>query len=591
MSFDGIVTNAVIRELADSINGGRIDKIYQPEKDEIMFTVHNKGENYKIVLSASSNNPRIYITNISKKNPINPPMFCMLLRKHLTGGIVLNIEQYEMDRVVFIDVSANDELGQPTEKRLIIEIMGKHSNIVLIDKKNLRIIDSIKRVTEDMSRVRQILPGLMYEYPPIKDKVNPRYTNYNEFIDLIKNESKNTPIYKFIYFNYLGLSPLISKEICFLSNIEIDRTINSLSDEDLLVIYKNFINIMEKVNNGSYTPMFITTNNTMEIVAFHSIDINQFGNKNKVYIKSISKVLDMYYSKKDILDRISQKSISIKKTVQIKLDRAKSKLGKQMEELLESKDREKYKIYADLISANIYKIPRGVDKIELENFYDENLGTIEIPLDVKISAVENAQKYYKKYSKLKHANKLLLEQIPETQAEIEYLENVLLSMENATKVEELDEIKEELISEGYIKGNEKKIKKKKESVSSPQHYISSDGFNIYVGKNNRQNDYLTLKFAHKEDLWLHVQNMPGSHVIIKSEEKAIPDSTIEEAAMLAAYFSKGKNSNHVPVDYTKRKNVRKPKNAKTGMVIYDNYKTLIVNPSLEAIQKLNKVED
>ena len=262
-----------------------------------------------------------------------------------------------------------------------------------------------------------------------------------------------------------------------------------------------------------------------------------------------------------------------------------------MEELFDSKDREKYKIYADLISANIYKIPRGVDKINLENFYDENLDTMTIPLDIKLSPIENAQRYYKKYSKLKKANQLLLEQIPETENEIEYFENVLLGLDNATMVEELDEIKAELISEGYLRGNEKKLRKNKETSATPQHYISSDGFNIYVGKNNRQNDYLTLKFAYKEDIWLHVQKMPGSHVIIKADGKAVPDSTLEEAALLAAYFSRGKNSNHVPVDCTLRKNVRKPKNAKTGMVIYENYKTIFVNPSLESIQKISKVED
>ncbi|WFA09823.1 NFACT RNA binding domain-containing protein [Tissierella sp. Yu-01] len=591
MSFDGIVTNAVVNELISTIKGGRIDKIYQPEKDEILLTIHNKGINYRVVLSASSNNPRIYITNISKKNPMSPPMFCMLLRKHLTGGIVLNIEQFEMDRVVFIDISAVDELGQPTEKRLIIEIMGKHSNIILIDKPTLKIIDSVKRVTEEMSRIRQILPGSTYVYPPIKDKYNPRQTNYDEFKLLLNKENKNTAIYKFLYFNYLGLSPLISREICFKSNLEIDRTIYSLSDDDVSELYEEFSNIIKQINSGSYSPMYITTNNTMEIVAFHSLDINQFGSKNKVFIDNISKVLDIYYNKKDIVDRISQKSHSIRKAIQVKLDRAKSKLGKQMEELFDSKDREKYKIYADLISANIYKIPRGVDKIELENFYDENLGTMIIPLDVKLSPVENAQRYYKKYSKLKNANQLLLEQIPETENEIEYFENVLLGIDNATKVEELDEIKAELISEGYLKGNEKKLRKNKDTFASPQHYISSDGFNIYVGKNNRQNDYLTLKFAHKDDTWLHVQKMPGSHVIIKSDGKLIPDTTLEEAALLAAYFSRGKNSNHVPVDYTVRKNVRKPKNAKTGMVIYEDYKSIFVNPSLESVQKILKVED
>lgn len=589
MSFDGIVTKAVVRELRENLVGGRVDKIYQQEKDEILLNIHNKSINYKLVLSASSNNPRIYITNYSKKNPQAPPMFCMLLRKHLSGGIVLNIEQYELDRVVFIDISSLDELGLPTEKRLIIEIMGKHSNIILIEKSTQKIIDSIKRVPEDISRVRQILPGFIYESPPAKDKINPLSSTKEEFLNLMEKTDKNLPVFKFFYFNYLGFSPLISREICFNANLDIYRTIGSLSKDDIEELFDSFNELVTKVIKEDFTPLFITSENTNDIDAFYSLDINQYGSGNKTFVSSISQVLDTYYRKKDILDRISQKSQSIRKSIQVKLDRALSKLGKQKNELFESKDREKYKIYADLISANLYRISRGLDSIELENFYDENLAKITIPLDRKISPSDNAQKYYKRYSKLKNAHLLLLEQIPETEAEIEYLENVLISIENSTEVEELDEIKDELVSEGYIKGNNEK-KKKESSVSQPHHYISSDGFNIYVGKNNKQNDYLTLKFARKEDLWLHVQNMPGSHAIIQREGKTIPDTTLEEAAILAAYYSKGKNGNHIPVDYTERRNVKKHKNAKTGMVIYDDFKTIIINPSREAVERIKKVE-
>lgn len=596
MSFDGIVTNAIVNEFSSTIVGGRVDKIYQPEKDEILMFIHRMGINYRVVLSASSNNPRAYLTEISKKNPASPPMFCMLLRKHLTGGTILNVEQYGMDRVIFIDISAVDELGQPTIKRIIIEIMGKHSNIILIDKESLKIIDSIKRVTIEMSRVRQILPGSLYDYPPIQDKVNPRNTSYEQFMELLNKEDKNTAVNKFLYYNYLGLSPLISKEICFNANIDIDRTILSLDSKDFDNLYNVFSKTMDFVNKGLYTPLYITTKNPDEIKIFHSLDINQYGTENKVFYDSMSKVLDTYYRKKDTLDRISQKSQSIRKSIHVKLDRALSKLGKQKEELLDSKDREKYKIYADLISANLYKIPKGLNKIELDNFYDENQGKLEIPLDKKLSPIDNAQKYYKKYSKLKNANQLLLQQIPETEGEIEYLENVMLAIENSTEVEELDETKYELIKEGYLKGtdkksNNKKKKNKEEKLSSPQHYLSSDNFHIYVGKNNRQNDYLTLKFAHREDTWLHVQNMPGSHVIIKSEGKEIPLTTLEEAGNLAAYFSRGKNSTHVPVDYTIKKNVKKAKNAKTGMVIYDNFKTITIDPSFDKIEKIIKVED
>ncbi|MBU5437772.1 NFACT family protein [Tissierella sp. MSJ-40] len=589
MSFDGIVTKAVIKELQDTLLGGRIDKIYQQEKDEILIHIHSKGVNHRLIISASSNNSRVYLTNHSKKNPASPPMFCMLLRKHLTGGIVLNIEQYNMDRVIFIDISAVDELGQPTEKRLVIEIMGKHSNIILIDKSSFKIIDSIKRVSEDISRVRQVLPGMIYEYPPIKDKVNPLVGTKEDFLNCFENSNKNMAVYKFFYLNYIGLSPLISKEICFNSNLDIDRSLGSLSESNKETLYNSFHAIMEKVRNNEFTPVTISSSLGTEVLAFHSLDINQFGKSNKDFSSSISVLLDNYYRTRDTLDRIGQKSQSIKRSIQVKLERSLNKLTKQKEELLESEDREKYKVYADLISANIYKINRGIDFVELENFYDENLNKIKVPLNVKLSPIDNAQKYYKKYSKLKNAHLLLLQQIPETKEEINYLENVLMGIENSTEIEELEEIKEELIKEGYIKGSSKNKKKKKEETSSePYKYISSDGFNIFVGKNNKQNDYLTLRFSHKEDLWLHVQNMPGSHVIIQREGKNIPNTTLEEAATLAAYYSKGKNSNHVPVDYTERKNVKKPKNAKPGMVIYENYKTLYINPSKDLVDNITK---
>ncbi|MGJ0847735.1 Rqc2 family fibronectin-binding protein [Tissierella praeacuta] len=588
MSFDGIVTKSVVKELREKLIGGRVDKVYQQEKDEILFHIHSKGINYRLIMSASSNNPRVYLTDYSKKNPPEPPMFCMLLRKHLIGGIILNIEQFNLDRVIFIDISAIDELGQPTEKRIVIEIMGKHSNIILIDKSSFKIVDSVKRIYEDMSRVRQILPGMIYEYPPLQDKVNPLDIAKEDFFSIMDSEDKNLPCFKFLYFNYLGLSPLISREICFDAGIDIDRNLGSMYEDDRTSLYISFNKFMNQISREEFNPVSVLNNNKTEILAFHALELNQFGTENRVFFDSISNLLDNFYRRKDIIDRIGQKSQSIKKSIQVKLDRANNKLGKQKEELLESQDREKYKIYADLISANLHLIPRGVNSIELENFYDENMNKLNIPLDIKLSPVANAQRYYKKYSKLKNAHQLLLEQIPNTEDEISYLENVLMSIENSTEIEELDEIKEELISEGYIKGSIKKKKKKEESISKPLHYISKDGFNIYVGKNNKQNDYLTLKLSRKDDIWLHVQNMPGSHVIIEKMGKTIPLSTIEEAAILASYYSKGKNSNHVPVDYTERKNVKKPKNAKAGMVIYEDFKTIIINPSKELVDNIKK---
>lgn len=590
MSFDGIVTRAVVEELKDTLVGGRINKIYQHEKDEILLNIHSKKTNYKLIISASSNNSRIYLTEHSKENPASPPLFCMVLRKHLSSGTILNIEQAALDRVIFMDISSIDELGQPMEKRIVIEIMGRYSNIILTDKDSYVIIDSIKKVNEAMSRVRQILPGLVYEKPPIQNKSNPLESSKEEFIKYLNSSKQNLKTYKFFYLNYIGLSPLISREICFYSNIDIDRSIGSLYENEKDLLYNSFSRFMKKVKTNDFNPILIMDQNE-EAMAFHALELNQFGLDNKIHLNSISEVLDKYYYRKDVTDRLNQKSSAIKKSIGVKLDRTKNKLAKQKEELLESKDREKYKIYADLISANLHIIPRGQTNIELENFYDEDMSLLKIPLNNKYSPIENAQRYYKRYSKLKNAENLLVRRIPRTKNEIEYLENVLVSIENSTEIEELDEIKEELIQEGYIRGSKKDRNKKKQRISKPHHFISKDGFNIYVGKNNRQNDYLTLKSSHRSDTWLHVQKMPGSHVIVDNKGKDLPDSTLEEAAVLAAFYSKARNSNNVSVDYTERKNVRKARGAKAGMVIYNNFKTVNINPDIKLVRKIKKVEN
>ncbi len=587
MSFDGIVTRSVVNELKDKLIGGRIDKVYQQEKDEIFLKIYSKGENYKLVISSSSNNPRIHLTKYSKENPKEPPMFCMLLRKHLTGGTILNIEQSSLDRIVFIDISAKDELGQTTENRIIVEIMGKHSNIILINKESKIIIDSVKRVYEDMSRIRMIIPGIEYISPPDQDKINPLNSSKDDFYNCLNASKDNLKIVKFFYFNYIGISPLLGREICFKANIDIDKNIGVLEADDKEKLFISFSHLINKIKTNSYSPLIIMDDDD-NIIAFYALDLNQFGNAYKSRSDSISNILDKYFKLKDNSDRITQKSNSMKKSISVKLDRAKSKLGKQKNELLESKEREKYKIYGDLISANLHNIPRGVDRIELDNFYDENMKSISVPLSIKLLPVQNAQKYYKKYSKLKTAHNLLLKQIPQTKNEIDYLENVIISLENSTEIYEIDEIKEELIQEGYLKTSKKDKRSKKIKISKPHHYISRDNIDIYVGKNNRQNDYLTFKSSNRSDIWMHVQRMPGSHVIIGSKGEEIPDSTLEDAAILAAYYSKGKNSKHVNIDYTQRKNVKKPKGAKAGMVIYENFKTINISPSKGHLRTLKK---
>ncbi len=587
MSYDGIVTRAVVDELKDKLIGGRVDKVYQQEKDEILIRIYSRGKNYRLVISSSSNNPRIHLTEYSKENPQEPPMFCMLLRKHLIGGTVLNIEQSSLDRIVFIDISAKDELGQSTENRIVVELMGKHSNMILINKEDGIIMDSVKRVYEDMSRVREVVPGIMYESPPDQDKKNPLEASRDHFFSSLEASKGNLKIFKFFYFNYTGLSPLISRELCFQAAIDIDRTINSLEADDIEKLFLAFESLMDRLRSKNYSPLILMDEED-KIIAFYALNLEQFGDLHKIEMDSISKILDKYYHLKDNIDRIKQKSNSIKKSITVKLDRAKSKLSKQKNELLESKDREKYKVYGDLISANLHAISRGVDKVELDNFYDEDMESIVIPLNIKLSPVQNAQRYYKRYSKLKTAYNLLLKQIPQTENEIDYLENVITSLENSTEVYEIDEIKEELVEEGYLRAAKKRRKSRKSKVSKPHHFLSRDNIDIFVGKNNRQNDILTFKSSNRSDIWMHVQKMPGSHVIIASNGADIPDTTLEDGAILAAYYSKARSSNNVNIDYTERKNVKKPKGAKAGMVIYNNFKTINASPNKSHIRKLKK---
>lgn len=588
MSLDGIVLNNVSRELNKRLSDCRISKIYQPEKDEIHFNIRSHGENLRLLLSASSNNPRVYFTDFAKSNPDSPPMFCMLLRKHIQGARIINIEQVSLERILKISFECTDELGDLVTKDLIIEIMGKHSNIILIDTSTNEIIDSIKRIPLSVSSVRQILPGLEYTSPPSQDKVNPLGVDKKEFLNLIY-ESREKVTFKFLYRSFIGLSPLLSRELCFQANIESNSNLDDLSEEDRSNLYNAFSSLYKNVEDGNYKPTLVKDEDNYDIVAFSSIDLNQFAHLPKVHFDSISELLDYYYLTRDKIDRIKQKSNDLRKNITMKLDRAKNKLAKQKREVLNAKDREKYKIYGELIIANIYTLKQGQTEVELDNYYSEDNEKVTVKLNENLTPSENAQRYFKRYNKLKHAYKIVRIEVKKTKNEISYLENILLALETSTEIDELDEIRDELIKEGYIKKQRNQRKKAKKEASKPHHYKSSDGFDIYVGKNNKQNDNLTLKFADNEDIWLHTKVIPGSHVIIRTEGKEVPETTILEAAHLAGFYSKGKMSSNVPVDYTEKKNVRKPNGAKPGMVIYETNSTAYVTPSIKNISKIEKI--
>ncbi|WIV10794.1 NFACT RNA binding domain-containing protein [Proteiniborus sp. MB09-C3] len=591
MSFDGIVMNALVYELSNLLKNGRIEKIYQPENDEIVLSIRNESKNYKLLISASSSNPRVYITNETKTNPMAPPMFCMLLRKHLQSGKLIDIYQHSMDRVLCIDIQSLDELGVLSTKALIIEIMGKHSNIILIEKDSNKIIDSVKRVPISVSSVRQILPGLEYKNPPSQGKLAPFNLSKEDFISFIDKSEKGMYVYKALYGNIIGLSPLLAREICYRASLDDSMIVGQLQQDSLNNLYFSFKEFYDKINDNIFSPAMVKNKDESEIIAFSAVDILQYGDMPKTQYISINELLEDFYITRDKIDRIKHKSIDLRKSISVKLDRALNKFAKQKEELLEAEGREIFKIYGDLLTANLHRIEKKQTSIVLENYYREDLEKICIHLDPRLSPIQNAQKYYKKYNKLKNAYQLVSEQIIKTQEEIDYLENVLISLENCTELREIEEIREELVNEGYVKKSSSKVKKKeKEVYSSPLHFISSDGYDIFVGKNNKQNDYLTLKLSSKEDIWMHTKNIPGSHIIIKAKDSQISEETIIEAAMLAAYHSKAKLSSNVPVDYTERKNVKKPSGAKPGMVIYDYYNTVYVTPEKELINKLTKLE-
>ncbi len=590
MALDGLVIHSIVDELHKKLLGGKIDKVYQPENDEIVLHIRNNKENFKIVLSCSASNPRVYLaSDYKKENPINAPMFCMLFRKYIQGGNIVNVSQVDFERIIKISVESFDELKEKTTKDIIIEIMGRHSNIILTHSSNNKIIDSAKRIPTSVSRVRQILPGQTYVLPPKQDKLNPiNEISLNTFVDTLS--SFDGPIFKAIYSKFLGISSVIAKEICFRANIDENLLVSEISSDDISKIYREFHNLFKYIKDNIYNPCMVIDTSIDKVLDFSCINLSLFSNLSIINDDSISKILENYYATKDIKDRIHQRSSDLRKSISIKLDRLYNKLNKQEKELIESENADIYKIKGELITSYIYMIEKGMESVEVANFYDPEYKNIKISLNTNFTPSENAQKYFKKYNKLKTAKKEITSQMEITKEEIDYLENIMLSIENCENLAELMDIREELGKVGYIR-SKNNSKKETKLTTKPHEFVSSNGFKILVGKNNKQNDHLTLKVASNEDIWMHTKNIPGSHVIIKTEGKEVPDETIFEGAMLAAFFSKSKMSSQVPVDYTKKKNVKKPNGAKPGMVIYDTNNTIYVTPTEELVVKLKSKFD
>lgn len=587
MPIDGVVVRNIVNELNTKLLSGRVDKITQPEVDEIIISIRNNGENHKLLLSSSPNYPRVHLTAISKQSPINAPLFCMVLRKHLSGGKITKIEQYNLDRIIRIYIESYDELGSLSNKIIVCEIMGRHSNIILVNETTNAVIDSIKHITPEMSSFRQVLPGITYKYPPVQDKLDPLSFNMIEFEKRLISASHALKLGKFISANINGINIFAAREICYNAGLDEDMSVPAIDGPSNQNLKKSAESFTETIVNNSFIPcLYYDCGNLND---FYCFSLNYLKHNTIEIKQSISETIELFYYRKDKSDRLKQKSSDILKVVNTNFDRCLKKLSLQEEKLLECSQRDKWKLYGDLIMANLYDLQKGDSIARVINFYSENQEYLEIPLDMLLSPAQNAQKYYKIYNKEKTAQIVVEKQRLENLEEIQYLENQLVNIGNCTEEEEIEEIRSELSSMGYIKKT-RKAASRKPKQSKPMHYISSENVDIYVGKNNIQNDFLTTKLADPGDIWMHTKNIPGSHVIIKSNNKPVSETTLLEAASLSAYFSKARNSSNVPVDYTERRNVKKPSGSKPGMVIYYTNKTIYVTPDEGFINNIKKVE-
>ncbi len=575
MALDGVFLRHIKKELEEKLIGSRIDKIYQPSKDRLLLTLRSREGSYKLIISARADAPRINITTASPENPKVPPMLCMLLRKRLSGAKLRSVSQTGLERTITLEFEAVNELGDIVMLKLVVEIMGQYSNIIFIDENGI-IIDAVKRVDASMSSQRLILPGMKYEMPPKQVKLCMLDTDAEDIINAVESLPGSKPLSKALLSVVQGVSPIICRELEYLTGRGADVYSDSLNEEQrtrLLYFLKRDI---KAARECSGVPCIITdtVNKPIDFTFEH---IQQYGSgRSKQESDTFSGLLDIYYSKRDNMAAIRSKSEDLTRLLSNAATRLIKKIYRQNDELKACADREHLRICGDLLQANLYRIERGATECEVENFYDENTAKIKIKLDPSISPSANAQKYYKSYQKAKTAEQVLRVQIEQAEAELDYVSSVSDSLSRAESVRELDEIRQELTEEGYIKAKGKR--QKSEKPLSPLEFTSPGGFKILVGRNNKQNDMLTLKQSDKNDIWFHVKDIPGSHTIIITNGKEPGDADILYAAQLAAYHSKAREAGKVPVDYTRVKYVSKPRGAKPGMVIYVNQTTVYVSP-------------
>ena len=575
MPLDAICLQGVVGELAPQLTGSRIEKIQQPARDQIILLLRGSR---RLFLNAGANQPRIHLTEQLRDNPSQPPMFCMLLRKHLSGGIIESIRQEPLERVVTLTVLASDELGERSRFTLVWEGMPRRANLILCDRDG-RIIDCLRRVDLEAEQDRQVLPGLFYRLPARQDKRSPLSVTEEEFTALLERAAPDAPLDGWLLDTFTAISPLVARELTVRACGSTDAPVSQGS-----ALWDVFSRWQRTVHENAFTPTLIKRNGSLADFTYGPV--TQYGTyaETEIY-DSFSHLLDDFYEKREQAERVKQKGRDLLKTATTARDRVRRKLAAQEKELAACLDRDHLRICGELITANLYRMERGQSRLTAQNYYDENCADIDIPLDVRLSPQENAARYFKQYAKAKTAEKYLTAQLQKGGEELQYLESVLQELAQAESEQDFNDIRTELTDGGYLRGRGKK-QPGFQRASKPREFRSSAGVRILVGRNNRQNDRLTTKDADKRDIWLHTQKIHGSHVILCTGGAEPDEQSLMEAASLAAYFSQAQGSTKVPVDYTPVKFVKKPAGAKPGMVVYSTYQTMLADPDEELVKRL-----
>ena len=605
MAFDGITTAGIAAQLRETLVGGGISRIIQPEKDELLITIKNQKTQYLLLMSANASLPLIYLTDTKKEAPMTAPNFCMLLRKHIQGGQITAVTQPSLERIIELEILHRDELGDLKTKKLIIELMGKYSNIIFTDDGD-QIIDSIKRVPSSVSSVREVLPGRLYFVPDTRNKRDPLTETEESFDALLRSEQ--VPPAKLLMSTYTGISTQMAEELCYRAALSNDRSASSMTAEDRTSLWSEFHGLMEDVRDGRFTPCIYYKleegGRRGAPVGYAAVPMRVYadfsGQFEEVRFESMSELLETFYAQKNEVTRIRQKSVDLRRIVQTILERDVHKYDLQLKQIRDTEKRDKYRVYGELLNAYGYSVPAGAKSCELDNYYTGE--KIRVPLDPTLTPMQNAKKYFDRYTKLKRTNEALTALTAEVKSEIDHLESIRTSLDLATNEGDLAQIRQELEDSGLVRRHSGSSAKKKPGfdksgskkgrartpVSKPLHYISSDGYDIYVGKNNTQNDALTFHFADPDDIWMHANDMPGSHVILRAGGKSmeeIPDRAFEEAASLAAWYSAGREQGKVEIDYLLRRNVKKPGGAKPGFVVYYTNYSILARADITGLQE------